>query len=83
MFVPCFTFHRDSDALTYVARGQVTRTYPAFENLVHTQFRGIAEADLQWKDTYVDVLARDVATAIATYEFNPGIKGGVDTVSDY
>ena len=69
-------FHRQSDALTYVARGQVTRTYAAFENVVRTQFRGIAEADLQWKDTYVDVLTRDVATAIATYEFNVVTESG-------
>ena len=68
--------HRDIDALTYVGRGQVTRTYSAFENVVHTQFRGIAGGDLQWKDTYIDVLTRNVATAIATYEFNVVTESG-------
>ena len=62
-------YYRDSEDLTYVARGRVTRSYRAFAELLDAQFRGVTEADLRWMDTYVDVLSRDIAVATATYEF--------------
>lgn len=74
-------FYREGDDLTYVAQGRVTQSYPAFENVMHTQFRGIAEADLQWKDTYICALTQRVATATATFEFKVVLESGAEAQS--
>lgn len=69
-------YYADGDALTYVAQGRVTRSKTAFRNLVETQLRALASADLRWQDVYVDVLTPDVAVATATYHFTAGFPDG-------
>lgn len=78
-------FYEASDALTYVAQGRVTRSQAAFANVLHSQLRGLAGADLRWLDTYVDVLSSDVAVATATYEFTVTLPegGSVRTTGTY
>ena len=71
--------YRASDDLTYVARGQVTRSHESFADLVDAQFRGVTEADLRWIDTHIDVLTSTVAVATTTYEFTAVLETG-DTV---
>ena len=73
------SFYRESEDLTYVAQGRVTRSHAAFAGLVAAQFRGVTGADLRWIDTYVDVLARDVAVATTTYELTAVVEAR-DTV---
>lgn len=68
--------YESTDALTYVAQGRVTRSRRAFADLLDTQLRGLAEADLQWLETYVDVLSDDVAVATATYDFTARLPDG-------
>ena len=70
------TYYEDSDALTYVARGRVTRSRAAFGSLLDAQLRGLAAADLRWLDTYVDVLSQDVAVATATYALTATLPDG-------
>lgn len=69
-------YFEDSDALTYVARGRVIRSYAAFADIIDAQLRGLAAADLKFLDTYVDVLTDDVAIATATYEFSATLRDG-------
>ena len=69
-------YYSTGDALTYVAQGRITRSPPAFRQLVHAQFRDLAGADLRWLDTYVDVLDKNVALATATYELRAMLPGG-------
>jgi ketosteroid isomerase-like protein len=69
-------YYEKSEGLTYVAQGRVTRSHDAFSALVHAQFDGLAGADLQWLDTYVDVLSSDVAVATATYELSATLPDG-------
>ena len=73
------SYYRESEDLTYVARGRVTRSHASFADLVDAQFGGVVWADLRWLDTYVDVLSREVGIATATYEFRATLEGG-DTV---
>ncbi len=70
------SYYEDTEALTYVARGRITRSRAAFADLLDTQLRGLAGADLRWRDIYVDVLSDDVATATATYEFTATLPDG-------
>ena len=79
------THYADSDALTYVARGRVTRSRAAFAALVRAQLGGLASANLRWLDTYVDVLSDDVAVATATYELTVRLPDGtsVQTAGTY
>jgi uncharacterized protein (TIGR02246 family) len=69
-------YYEESDALTYVAQGRVTRSYDAFREVLHTQLGGLEAADLRWQDTYVDVLSSDVAVATATYAFTATLPDG-------
>jgi len=69
-------YYEQSGALTYVARGRVTRSYQAFSELVRTQLGGLSAADLRLIDTYVDVLSPDVAVATATYTFTASFPSG-------
>jgi uncharacterized protein (TIGR02246 family) len=62
-------YYETSEALTYVAQGQVIRSHQAFSEILNAQLGGLSRADLRWIDTYVDVLSNDVAVATATYEF--------------
>jgi len=68
--------YEQSDALTYVARGRITRSYQAFSELVRTQLGGLSAADLSLIDTYVDVLTANVAVATATYTFTASFPSG-------
>lgn len=68
--------YRQSDSLCYVARGRVTRGFEAFSQLVHTQFRGVTEANLHWNDIYIDVLSDDTAVATATYQLVVTLESG-------
>ena len=70
------SYYEDTEALTYVARGRITRSRAAFADLLDTQLRGLAGADLRWRDIYLDVLSDDVATATATYEFTATLPDG-------
>jgi hypothetical protein len=69
-------YYEQSDALTYVARGRITRSYRTFSELVRTQLGGLSTADLRLIDTYVDVLSADVAVATATYTFTASFPSG-------
>jgi ketosteroid isomerase-like protein len=69
-------YHADGDALTYVAQGRLTRSKAAFGNLLNAQLGGLAAADVQWRDVYIDVLSDDVAVATATYEFTATLPDG-------
>jgi uncharacterized protein (TIGR02246 family) len=69
-------FYRESDDLTYVARGQVTRSHESFAEIMDAQFGPVAGADLRWLDRYVDVLSHDVAVATATFEFTAMLENG-------
>jgi len=69
-------YFEDSDALTYVARGRVIRSYAAFADIIDAQLRGLAAADLRFLDTHVDVLTEDVAIVTATYEFSATLRDG-------
>jgi|GEM_PF-4025415 len=68
--------YRESEDLTYVAGGRVTRSYEAFSDIMDAQFGGVTKADLRWRDTYVDVLSPEVAVATATFEFNATLESG-------
>ncbi|GAF81891.1 unnamed protein product, partial [marine sediment metagenome] len=68
--------YRQSDDLTYVAQGRVNRSYETHQEMVNTQFGGLAGAELEWLSTYVDVLSRDVAVVTATYEFTATLPSG-------
>jgi len=78
-------YYEDSDALTYVAQGQVIRSHGVFRDVLDAQLRGLGRADLRWLDTYVDVLSSDVAVATATYEFTATLPdgGSVRTTGTY
>jgi ketosteroid isomerase-like protein len=78
-------YYDDSDALTYVARGRVIRSYADFAEIIDAQLRGLAGADLRWLDTYVDVLSDDAAVVTATYEFAATLPDGrvVPTTGTY
>jgi ketosteroid isomerase-like protein len=75
-FERLLSYYRESDDLTYVALGRVTRSFAAFSDVMDAQFGGVAEANLQWLDTTIDVLSRDVAVATAKFEFTAGLEGG-------
>jgi hypothetical protein len=68
--------YRESDELTYVAGGRVTRSHGAFADIMDAQFRGVVESDLRWLDIHIDVLSRDVAVATATFEFTAALAAG-------
>ncbi len=68
--------YRESDDLTYVAAGRVSRSYETHQELVEAQFGGLAGAQLEWLGTYVDVLSRNVAVVTATYEFTATLPSG-------
>jgi ketosteroid isomerase-like protein len=70
------SYYRDSDELTYVARGRVTRSHGAFADIMDAQFGGVVEADLRWLDIHIDVLSRDVAVSTATFEFTAILTAG-------
>jgi hypothetical protein len=75
-------FYRETDRLTYVALGRVTRSFEAFSGLMDTQFGGVAEANLRWLDTNIDVLSRDVVVATAIFEYEAGFEGGETAQSE-
>jgi uncharacterized protein (TIGR02246 family) len=68
--------YRHSDDLMYIAQGRVTRSYDAYEQIVHAQFDPVAEANLQWLHTSIDVLTRDVAIATAAFQFTAVLPDG-------
>lgn len=68
--------YRDSDDLMYVAQSQIARSHDAYERVVHSQFDPVAEANLQWLDTYIDVLTRDAAIATAAFQFTAVLRDG-------
>lgn len=70
------TYYDDSEALTYVARGEVTRSRVAFEDLVNAQLGGLSGATLRWLNRYVDVLSNEVAVVTATYELTVMLPDG-------
>lgn len=69
-------YYENTEALTYVARGRVTRSHDAFGRMIREQFEGLSGADLRFHHTYVDVLSADVAVATATYEFTASFPNG-------
>lgn len=69
-------YYEESDALTYVAQGKITRSYSAFRDLVRTQLGGLSGAELTFLDTYVDVLSKDAAVATATYNLTARLPDG-------
>ena len=69
-------YYRQSDDLTYVAQGRVNRSYETHQEMVNTQFGGLAGSELEWLSAYVDVLSRDVVVVTATYEFNATLPSG-------
>jgi uncharacterized protein (TIGR02246 family) len=75
-FKQLLSFYRESEDLTYVARGRVTRSFEAFSGVMDTQFGGVIEANLQWLDTHVDVLSREVVVATAKFEFTATLESG-------
>ena len=68
--------YRQSDALTYVARGQINRSFETFQEMVDAQFGGLTESRLEWGTTYVDVLTRDVAVVTAIFEYTATLPSG-------
>jgi ketosteroid isomerase-like protein len=68
--------HENSDDLTYVAAGRVTRSRAAFAGLLEEQLGGLSAADVRLLDPFVDVLGRDVALATSTYEFTATFPSG-------
>jgi len=68
--------YRDSDDLMYVAQSKIARSYNAYEQVVHSQFDPVAEANLQWLDTYIDVLTPDAAIATAAFQFTAVLQDG-------
>lgn len=79
------SYYEESDALTYVAQGQVIRSHDAFSEVLDAQLRGLVGADLRWRDTFVDVLSSNVAVATATYAFTALLPdgGSVRTTGTY
>ena len=75
------SFYRESDELTYVAGGRVTRSYGAFADIMDAQFGGVVGANLHWLDTHIDVLSRDVAVATANFEFTATLAAGNEAQS--
>lgn len=75
-FERLLSFYRESEELTYVARGRVTRSFAAFSGVMDAQFGNVTEANLQWLDTYVDVLSREVVVATAKFEFTATLESG-------
>jgi len=75
-FERLLSFYRESEDLTYVARGRVTRSFTAFSEIMDEQFGGVIEANLRWLDTYVDVLSREVVVATADFDFIAGLESG-------
>jgi uncharacterized protein (TIGR02246 family) len=69
-------YYRDSEDLTYVAAGRITRTHEAFSAIMDGQLGGAAEADLRWLEKNIDVLSRDVAIATADFEFTMVLQTG-------
>ncbi|UCH62301.1 MAG: nuclear transport factor 2 family protein [Fidelibacterota bacterium] len=68
--------YRESEDLTYVAGGRVTRSHEAFSDIMDAQFGGVTNADLRWRDIFVDVLSPEVAVVTATFEFNATLESG-------
>lgn len=68
--------YRNSDDLMYVAQSRITRSYDAYEQVVHAQFDPVADANLEFSNTYIDVLTRDLAIATATFDFTAVLEGG-------
>ena len=75
-FERLLSYYRESEDLTYVARGRVTRSFAAFSDIMDAQFGGVTEANLQWLETHIDVLSRDVVVATANFEFTAGLESG-------
>jgi hypothetical protein len=75
-FEQLLSHYRESEELTYVAGGRVTRSFAAFSDIMDAQFGGVTEANLRWLDTYVDVLSREVVVATANFEFNARLESG-------
>ena len=59
-----------------MAAGRINRSYETHQELVESQFGGLAGAQLEWLSTYVDVLSRNVAVVTATYEFTATLPSG-------
>lgn len=68
--------YSESDELTYVAGGRITRSHGAFAAIMDAQFGGVVDADLRWLDVHIDVLSREVAVATATFEFTATLAAG-------
>jgi ketosteroid isomerase-like protein len=75
-FERLLSYYRESEELTYVARGRVTRSFAAFSDVMDAQFGGVTEANLRWLDTYVHVLSREVVVATASFEFTATLESG-------
>ncbi len=60
--------HEQSESLTYVALGRVTRGIDAFRQVLVDQLGGLEAADVSFDDLSVQVLDRNVAVSTSTYE---------------
>lgn len=69
-------YYAETPSLTYVARGQVLRSRPAFREVLEAQLGGLAGAHVRWLDTYIDVLSDGAAVATATYELTATFPDG-------
>jgi ketosteroid isomerase-like protein len=80
-FTRLLSLYQESEELTYVSAGRIFRTHATMAELIGSQFRGLAAADLRWIEKHVDVLARDVAVVTSVYEFDATLESGDTTGS--
>jgi uncharacterized protein (TIGR02246 family) len=69
-------YYRESDDLTYVANGRINRSHATFREMVNTQFGGLSDSQLEFANTHVDVLSREVAVVTANFEYTATIPSG-------
>jgi hypothetical protein len=68
--------YQNSEALTYVARGEITRSHEAFSEIFDAQFGRVTGAALEFSNRHVDVLSRDVVVVTANYQFTAALDTG-------
>lgn len=68
--------YRESEDLTYVARGRVTRSFGPFSELFDAQFRGISGAQLEFSNEHIDVLSRNAVVVTAEFKFTATLETG-------
>ena len=69
-------FYLESDDLTYVAQGQISRAYATFVDMVYAQFGAITGAELHFSEKYVDVVNREVVVVTAKFDFTATLGEG-------